>query len=109
MITVDVGHPPLTRALAEEELERALRKIELSANLRVLRVVHGYGSKGSGGTLKTFVQDWAYTKRKRIYMMIEGSRIDMFSRDVQQLLNESGLSVGDLGGTNDGVTVIWVK
>lgn len=91
-------------------LDESLKRIELSRILRVLKVIHGYGSKGRGGTLKILVKNWTYQRRNKIKLFIDGENLDPFHPQAQMLASECGLSVtNDLGPATEGVTIIWVK
>ncbi|MFI5253107.1 MAG: hypothetical protein ACHQQQ_11840 [Bacteroidota bacterium] len=109
ILTIDIAHPPLRPEDAEMELERGLRTIESSENLRVLKIIHGYGSGGTGGTLKTLAQNWAFRKQKRCRAIYDGASLNPFSKDIQKLMVECGLSVNEIGGNNEGITMVWVK
>lgn len=109
ILTIDIAHPPLTSAEAEAVLDEAFRTIQLSSSLRVLKVIHGYGSHGKGGTLKTFVRNWAFTHRSRIREVIDGENLSPFNPTVQQLLSSLEIPSGDIGSPNDGITVLWLR
>lgn len=48
-VNLEVGMPPVEEGL--ERLEKALRRAR-HEGVRILRVIHGYGSSGSGGKLR---------------------------------------------------------
>jgi hypothetical protein len=107
--TIDVAHPPLASAEAEAMLDALLRKSSLSTGPRLVKIVHGYGSSGKGGTLRTAVRNWGYRNRNRIRMILTGEQSGLFDPDTQELLRETGLSMQDLGQPGDGHTIIWVR
>lgn len=110
ILVVDVAHPPLHPERAEGILNDALRKIRLSSHLRILKIIHGYGSSGKGGNLKTTVKNWIYNNRKRIKCSINGEQVETFDTDVIELAAECDISLrDDLGFANEGMTIIWVK
>ena len=109
ILTLDIAHPPMASGDAERELARALSKVELSASLQILKIVHGYGSAGKGGILKTVEKNWAYQMRSRFEDVFDGASLDPFVKPVQRMCSACGISYSDIGGGGEGVTVIWVK
>ena len=109
VLEIDIGHPPLRAAEAEETLHAALRKILLSSSLRILKIIHGYGSSGRGGSLKTLTKDFAYRNRSRIRKVFQGENCSPFDADVREMLKECRIDMRTLDAAHDGVTVIWVK
>jgi hypothetical protein len=108
-MTVDIAHPPIAADAAEELLESSLRSIRLSSERRVLRIVHGYGSSGRGGALKTFAQNWLYRKRSALRAIIPGEEVTPFDPRAQELAAECRLSItADLGPATEGMTIAWV-
>ena len=110
ILTIDIAHPPLAGPEAEAMLDESLKRIKLSPTLRVLKIIHGYGSKGRGGSLKTLVKNWAYQRRNKIRISINGEDIDPFDQQTQMLASQCSFSItNDLGSATEGVTIIWVK
>jgi len=110
MLVLDVGHPPRPPKLVENELDAALAKIRNSSALRVIKVIHGYGSHGQGGHTKVTVRNWAFQFRRRFRAIINGEDYDIFDEATQELRDECGqLDDNDLGIGNAGITLIWVK
>ncbi|MBI1805410.1 MAG: Smr/MutS family protein [Ignavibacteriae bacterium] len=108
--TLDIAHPPLPGAEAEAVLDEALRKAHLSSSLRVIKIIHGFGSSGKGGTLKTLVRNWMYRQRARIKSSIPGEYLTPFNPVVQELAATLDLSISkDFGAPNEGITILWVK
>ncbi len=109
LMTIDIAHPPLPGADAETMLDESLRKIRLSSNLRILKVIHGYGSQGQGGTLKTVTKNWIHKNKRRIISAIDGGDLSLMNPNVQVLLAECDLSAQkDFDVPNEGVTIVWV-
>ena len=107
---LDIAHPPLSGADAERVLSESLRKVHSSTHSRILKIIHGYGSGGKGGTLKITVLNWAYVNRTKIKLTLDGMHINPFDASVQRLCTECHLIASkDLGEPNNGVTIIWVK
>ena len=109
-MTIDIAHPPLTGAQAEALLDDSLRMVNGSPLLRVLKVIHGYGSSGKGGSLRTVVGNWSYRNRNKIRASIAGESFSPFDGEAQHLGAECGTSVlSDIGPANRGMTIVWVK
>jgi hypothetical protein len=110
VMTVDIAHPPLTPDAAERELESSLRSARLSPDIRVLRIIHGYGSSGRGGSLKSVAQNWLYRKRSALRAVMTGEEITPFNPRAQELAVECRLSISaDLGPATEGMSIAWVK
>ena len=91
-------------------LDDALRKVHLSPTLHVIKIIHGFGSSGKGGTLKTLVKNWSYSHRNRIKASIPGEDVTLFNPGVQELASAFNLSINeDFGTLNEGITLLWVK
>lgn len=104
---IDVGHPPQQ---VENELAEALAKVRNSSTLRVIKVIHGYGSHGRGGSTKETVRNWAFQFRRRLRAVINGEDYNIFDGDTQELRQECGqIDDADLGLGNPGITLLWVK
>ena len=107
---VEAGLPTLdeARRLVIAEIKRARRE-----GVKVLKVIHGYGSTGKGGTL-CFGLRKSFGLRKKegvIKDFIPGEDFSIFNGTALALLEAVPGLRGDpdLGATNDGVTVVWLK
>ena len=107
---VEAGLPTLdeARRLVIEEIKQAKR-----AGARVLKVIHGYGSSGKGGAL-CFGLRKSFGLRKKegvIKDAIAGEDFSIFNDAVLDLLEAVPELRGDpdLGATNEGVTILWLK
>lgn len=83
------------------------------AGVRVLKVIHGYGSSGKGGKLcvglrKSFQ---LRKKEKAIREFIPGEDFSIFHPATMELLEAVPELKGDpdLNNTNEGITVVWLK
>ena len=103
--TIDVAHPPMSSAQAEEALDGLLRS---GGAARLVRVIHGYGSGGRGGTLKTAVRNWAYRRRDRILLAIPGEEFSPLEPKTAELISGAGLSIGDVGPADQGMTLLFL-
>jgi hypothetical protein len=107
---VEAGRPTLdeARRLVIVEIKQAKR-----AGVRVLKVIHGYGSSGRGGALCVGLRK-SFGLRKK-----EGVIKDAIAGEDFSILNEAVLDLmeavpelrgdPDLNATNEGVTVLWLR
>ncbi|MBS4027566.1 MAG: hypothetical protein KGZ58_02920 [Ignavibacteriales bacterium] len=108
--TLDIAHPPVSSDEAEVIMQVEVRKIRNSSSLRVLKIIHGYGSGGRGGTLKTTIRNWLFENRSSFRCMIDGEQANIYNEDIQQMLRECGHNADtDLRSPNRGITIVWVK
>ena len=107
---VEAGLPTLdeARRLVIEKIKQAKR-----AGARVLKVIHGYGSSGKGGALCIGLRKSFGLRRKEgvIRDFVAGEDFSIFNETVLDLLEAVPELRGDpdLGATNEGVTIIWLK
>ncbi len=107
---VEAGLPILdeARRLIIAEIKRAKRE-----GVKVLKVIHGYGSSGQGGALCIGLRK-SFGLRKK-----EGVIKDSIAGEVFSIFNPSVLTMlesvpelrhdPDLNATNEGVTLLWLK
>jgi hypothetical protein len=107
---VEAGRPTLdeARRLVIEEVKRARRE-----GVRVLKVIHGYGSSGQGGAL-CFGLRKSFRLRKKegaIKDFIAGEDFSIFNGTALALLEAVPELRGDpdMNATNEGVTILWLK
>lgn len=106
---IDIAHPPRDPDHVEDELLDALRKVQNSSKYRVLKIIHGYGSRGSGGSTRTTVRNWLF-RRSGLLGVIEGEQFAVLDQETRRMLDETGLRTDpDLGKENRGITIVWVK
>jgi hypothetical protein len=107
---VEAGLPRLeeARRLVAEELRRARRE-----GIRVLKVIHGYGSSGRGGALCVGLRKSFGLRKKEgaVRDFIPGEDFSVFNPVTLALLEAVPEVRGDpdLGTTNEGVTVLWLR
>jgi hypothetical protein len=106
---VEAGLPTLEEARRQvaEEIRRARRQ-----RVRVLKVIHGYGSSGKGGALCVGLRKSFALRRKEklIRDFIPGEDFSIFSKTTLALLESVPELRGDcdLNNVNEGVTVLWL-
>jgi len=107
---VEVSFPKLdeARKLVIEEIRTAKRQ-----GVRVLKIIHGYGSSGKGGTLQFGLRkSFALRKQEGVIRdFIAGEDFSIFNPTVLMLLEAVPELRGDpdLDATNEGVTILWLK
>ncbi len=107
---VEAGRPGLeeARRLVAEEIRQARR-----GGARVLKIIHGYGSSGRGGTLCVGLRKSFALRKKEgaIRDFIPGEEFSIFNPVTLALLEAVPEIRGDpdLGATNEGVTVLWLR
>jgi hypothetical protein len=110
MHQLDVAHPPRHPDAVEAELLRAVGELRNLPSPAIVKVVHGYGSKGRGGTTKEVVRNWLFRQRRQLRAVIEGERYGLFDPETISMRNEAGATPDpDLGAANPGITIVWVK
>ncbi|MBX2990590.1 MAG: hypothetical protein KF749_05390 [Bacteroidetes bacterium] len=108
--TIDVAHPPRHPDVVERELSAALSMVRNSKALCILKIIHGHGSSGKGGSTREVVRNWAFRQRSRVREVINGEDYEMYNADVQEMRGEVGQYPDiDLNCSNPGITVLWVK
>ncbi len=107
---VEADFPSLddARRLVTNEIKKAKRD-----GVRILKVIHGYGSSGKGGKLCHGLHK-SFALRKK-----EGAIKDFIRGEDFSIFNETVLGIlplvpelrgdPDLDALNEGVTVLWLK
>ena len=107
---VEAGLPTLeeARRLVLDELKRARRE-----RVTVLKVIHGYGSSGTGGKLCVGLRKSFGLRKKEgaIRDFVPGEDFSIFNNTVLAMLEAAPELRGDpdLNATNEGVTILWLK
>lgn len=108
LLLLDVAHPPRSADRVEQELLEAWGTVRNSIGLRILKVVHGYGSSGKGGSTKETVRNWIFRNRSKFKSVIEGENFNLYHVATQDLIKEVGSCPAE-DRDNPGITIIWVK
>lgn len=110
ILTKDVAHPPRHPDIVESELMDALSMVRSSSTLRILKIIHGHGSSGKGGSTKEAVRNWSFRQRARVKLVFNGEDYNLFNQNVQEMRKAVGnYEDSDLHHANPGITVLWVK
>jgi hypothetical protein len=110
LLTIDVAHPGGRPDEVEGALLNAWETIRNSPTLRLLKIIHGYGSGGRGGATRESVRNWAFRHRGRFRGIINGEEYtldDPLTREIRREIGQYPDS--DLTMGNPGITMIWVK
>jgi hypothetical protein len=107
---IDVAHPPRHPDEVEDALMAGWSYVRNSSTLRVLKIVHGYGSHGRGGSTKSHVRNWVFKNRFKFRNTIDGEDYALHNAATEALRKELGPYEDlDLNTANQGVTIVWVK
>ena len=107
---VEASYPALeeARRLVIDEIKAARRR-----GAKVLKIIHGYGSSGTGGVLCTGLRKSFRLRKKEgvIKDFLAGEDFTIFNHITLSLLEAMPELRGDpdLNATNEGVTVLWLK
>ena len=108
--TVDIAHPPLASGTAENVLDDELIQIRSAGSWRVLKVIHGHGTSGHPAVLKQVVRNWAHRHRAHLRAIIPGEEYHILDAKTQEMRKQCGqVEDSDLGTSNPGMTLIWIK
>ena len=109
-MTIDVAHPARRPEEVESALLDAWETVRNSPSLRLLKIIHGYGSGGRGGATRELVRNWAFRLRARFRGTYYGEEYTLANPAMRELRMEVGQYPDtDLTMPNPGVTIIWVK
>ena len=94
--------------LVKNNLETYRRK-----GIKVFKIIHGYGSTGKGGALRTGIRDYlTQLKRAKIIAdFVSGEDWSVFNETTRKILDldNSFSKDSDLGKMNSGVTIIVIS
>ena len=107
IINLEEGHPLLADALAR--LRRELRTAR-AHQIKLIKLIHGYGSSGPGGRLRVEVRRELDRMAARGYVgwFITGERLSIFDEDTRRAIALCAELRGDpdLDRHNNGVTLV---
>ena len=107
---VEASFPTLdeARRLVIDEIKSAKGR-----GIKVLKIIHGYGSCGQGGALGTGLRKSFGLRKKEgvIKDFVAGEDFSIFNNTTLSLLEAAPELRGDpdLNATNQGVTVLWLE
>jgi len=110
LLTFDVAHPPRHPADVEAELMEMWQHARNRPELRVVKIIHGHGSSGRGGTTREVVRNWLFKNRAQFRSIIEGEHYSLTAPSTMELRREVGLYAdNDLDQQNRGITLVWIR
>jgi len=94
----------------EELLMHAWMETRNSDSVRVLKVVHGFGSSGQGGKTLLVVRNWASRMKGKLRAVIGGEEFSLYNAETQAMRREVGeIDSAELDAGNRGITYLWIK
>ncbi len=107
LINLEQGHPKVDTAMMRLRLEMAtLRRV----GVKTVKVIHGYGSSGTGGAIKQATHRYLneQMRSKKIRAFCPGESFGPFENRGRQLIELAPdfRQDPDWGRQNDGVTVV---
>lgn len=110
-INVESGLYACDEALAL--IENEIEVLSLDPNVKILKVIHGYGSSGSGGAIKSSLPNLLkrLVKLNKIEDFIENNKFGALNAKYKKYtkLYPSLLLDSDLQNLNAGITLIFLK
>lgn len=106
-VNLELGKPFVDAAIARLTFEL---KQSASMKVKVLKIIHGYGSSGTGGRIRVEARQYLERLKKRgeIENYIPGEKFSIFEEDTRVALRICGelRNDRDLDRHNNGVTFI---
>jgi hypothetical protein len=110
IVNMETGFPT-----AEVARERLMNELDAARKKGVglLKIIHGYGSTGKGGTLRKALRTTLLRlgKEGKVGRIIFGEAWDLFDEPSRNLIERYPLIRGDrdLGQSNAGITIVEVR
>ena len=109
-INLEDDRPTVQQALARLELEINLARRQ---GVMVLKIIHGFGSTGKGGKIRTAVRRELPKMQERghIAFFVPGEKLTIFEEDTRTLLQicPAFRKDQDIDRCNSGITVVMMK
>ena len=109
-LNLELGHPT-----ADEALRRLAAELEACRHMRtpVIKLIHGYGSSGKGGRIRTACRKYLAQEQLRgaLICFIPGESFSIFDETTRRYLSALPLlrQDRDLDRENRGVTFVFLK
>lgn len=107
IINLKLNYPSVDEAIANLDIELNVCKL---MNVKVIKIIHGYGSHGTGGAICLAVRKFLKNqiRQKRIKQMLLGNEWDMSnSKCLEVLANlKDCYNDEDLNKLNPGITIV---
>lgn len=108
-ITVNLEDGRPTKDIALRRLAAEITRCK-AQRLKVVKLIHGYGSSGVGGVLRVAVRKDLERLKKlgKIKLYVPGENFEIFSADTIKMLDSCNelRSDRDLGRYNNGITIV---
>ena len=109
MITINLEDGRPTRDIAIKRLSSEIVRAR-AQRVKVVKLIHGYGSSGTGGVLRVAVRKELERMKRRgaIKLYVPGENFEIFSSDTIKLLDSCDAlrNDRDLGRYNNGITMV---
>lgn len=106
-VNLEEGHP-----ISEVALKRLFGEIHRARaqRVKVIKLIHGYGSSGTGGVIRIAVRKELERLKKKglVRIFVPGENFEIFSTDTIKMLDECEKlrNDRDLGRFNSGITMV---
>ena len=108
-INLEIGSPDVNSALKQLEFFIASTRV---AKGRVIKIIHGYGSSGKGGKIRTAVRKMLkeYKDSSRLTLFIKGENFSIFDASTRYLIEKFPQTSKDpdLDRANPGITYVML-
>ena len=107
-INLELGHPPLSDAM---EMLKCSITIACKRKSKAVMVIHGYGSSGKGGIIRTKSRSWLEEQLKKgiIKAVIKGEDYGMFDENSRNIHAVKNAYDAYYGKENHGITIVVLK
>ena len=106
-INLETGSPTALSALKQLEFFIASTRVSKG---RVIKIIHGYGSSGKGGKIRTAVRKMLkeYKETDRLTLFIKGENFSIFDASTRYLIEKFPETANDpdLNNANQGITYV---
>ena len=106
-LNLELGRPTVDQALRALEAELQAARV---MHVRAMKIIHGYGSSGKGGRIRTASRRYLLSAREegRIYAVLPGERLTIFDGEARQLMARCPALREDLDRENENPGVTFV-
>ena len=108
-INLELGSPDALSALKQLEFFIASTRVSKG---RVIKIIHGYGSSGKGGKIRSAVRRMLkeYKDTDRLTLLIKGENFSIFDASTRYLIEKFPETAKDpdLNNSNAGITYIML-
>ncbi len=104
-LNLEEGMPTSIEAL---KILKSQIEIYRSEKKKCVLIIHGYGSSGKGGKIRSTIRKWltAQKENRTIKTLVFGERFDIFNEDARVLKDKYKELTSLLNQHNEGITII---